>query len=105
MDYIRTVFAKGLHRKSVIFKHAIRNAFNPLITVISGWLASLFAGSVFVEYVFGWNGIGKEIVDSLNNMDLPVIMGIVLFIALIFVTINILVDIIYTWIDPRIKIK
>jgi len=105
MDYIRTAYAKGLHRKSVIFKHAIRNAFNPLITVISGWLASLFAGSVFVEYVFGWNGIGKEIVDSLKNMDLPVIMGIVLFIALIFVTINILVDIIYTWIDPRIKIK
>ena len=58
-----------------------------------------------MEYVFGWNGIGKEIVDSLNNMDLPVIMGIVLFIALIFVSINILVDIIYTWIDPRIKIK
>lgn len=63
------------------------------------------AGAVFVEYIFGWNGIGKEIVDALNKMDLPVVMGAVLFIALIFVIINILVDIVYAWLDPRIRIN
>ena len=65
----------------------------------------MLAGAVFVEYIFGWNGIGKEIVDALNKMDLPVVMGAVLFIALIFVIINILVDIVYAWLDPRIRIN
>ena len=104
-DYIRTAFAKGLNNYIVIFKHAIKNALNPLITTISGWFASMLAGAVFVEYIFGWNGIGKEIVDALNKMDLPVVMGSVLFIAFIFVIINILVDIVYAWLDPRIRIN
>ena len=65
--------------------------------------ASLLAGAVFVEYIFGWNGLGKEIVDSLNNLDVPVLIGSVLTIAMIFILINIFVDIIYTWLDPRIK--
>ncbi|MEE2931026.1 MAG: ABC transporter permease [Bacteroidota bacterium] len=105
MDYIRTAHAKGLSKFSVVFKHALRNTLNPLVTAISGWFASLLAGSVFVEYVFGWNGIGKEIVDALTKLDLPVVMGSVLFIASLFVIINILVDLIYIWIDPRIKIS
>jgi len=104
-DYIRTAFAKGLNNYIIIFKHAIKNALNPLITTISGWFASMLAGAVFVEYIFGWNGIGKEIVDALNKMDLPVVMGSVLFIAFIFVIINILVDIVYAWLDPRIRIN
>ena len=104
-DYIRTAFAKGLSHYIVIFKHALKNALNPLITTVSGWFASMLAGAVFVEYIFGWNGIGKEIVDALNKMDLPVVMGAVLFIALIFVIINILVDIVYAWLDPRIRIN
>jgi len=82
----------------------LKNALNPIITATSGWFASLLAGAVFVEYIFGWNGIGKEIVDALDKMDLPVIMGIVLFIGTLFVLINILVDLIYAWIDPRVKI-
>ena len=65
----------------------------------------MLAGAVFVEYIFGWNGIGKEIVDALNNMDLPLVMGSVLFIAFIFVIINIIVDLVYIWLDPRIRIK
>ena len=89
----------------VIFKHALKNALIPLISTVSGWFASMLAGAVFVEYIFGWNGIGKEIVDALNKMDLPVVMGAVLFIALIFVIINILVDIVYAWLDPRIRIN
>ena len=105
MDYIRTAHAKGLNKKIVIFKHALRNSLNPVITAISGWFASLLAGAVFVEYIFAWNGLGKEIVDALNNMDLPVVMGSVLFISIIFIVINILVDLIYMLVDPRIKIE
>ena len=105
MDYIRTARSKGLSRASVFLKHALRNAMNPGVTAISGWFASMLAGAVFVEYIFGWNGIGKEIVDALNNMDLPLVMGSVLFIAFIFVIINIIVDLVYIWLDPRIRIK
>jgi len=104
MDYIRTATAKGLSKFTVIFKHALRNGLNPVVTAVSGWFASLLAGAVLVEYIFAWNGIGKEIVDALNKMDLPVVMGAVLFIAFIFVIINILVDLIYGWLDPRIEI-
>ncbi len=104
MDYVRTATAKGLSKFTVLFKHALRNALNPVVTAVSGWFASLLAGAVFVEYIFAWNGIGKEIVDALNKMDLPVVMGSVLFIASIFVIINIIVDLIYGWLDPRIRI-
>ena len=105
MDYVRTATAKGLSKFTIIFKHALRNALNPVVTAVSGWFASLLAGAVFVEYIFAWNGIGKEIVDALNRMDLPVVMGSVLFIASIFVIINIIVDLIYAWLDPRIRIS
>jgi peptide/nickel transport system permease protein len=105
MDYVRTATAKGLSKFTVIFKHALYNALNPVVTAVSGWFASLLAGAVFVEYIFAWNGIGKEIVDALNKMDLPVVMGSVLFIASIFVIINIIVDLIYGWLDPRIRIS
>jgi len=105
MDYVRTATAKGLSKFTVIFKHALRNALNPVVTAVSGWFASMLAGAVFVEYIFAWNGIGKEIVDALNKMDLPVVMGSVLFIASIFVIINIIVDLIYGWLDPRIKLS
>lgn len=104
-DYIRTAFAKGLPRKTVIVKHALRNALNPVVTAISGWFASMLAGSVFVEFVFGWNGLGKEIVNALNTLDLPIVMGAVLVIAVMFIVINILVDILYGILDPRVRIK
>ncbi len=103
MDYIRTAKAKGVKYSTVLFRHALRNSLNPVVTAVSGWFASLLAGAVFVEYVFGWNGLGKEIVNALNTMDLPVIMGSVLFIATVFIIINLLVDLIYTCLDPRIK--
>ena len=104
-DYIRTARAKGLSEFQVVKNHAIKNALNPVITAISGWFASMLAGAVFVEYVFGWNGLGKEIVNALNTLDLPVIMGSVLVIAVLFITINIFVDIIYTWLDPKVKLE
>ncbi|KAF2517532.1 ABC transporter permease [Flavobacterium salilacus subsp. salilacus] len=104
-DYIRTARAKGLSEIRIIRKHALKNALNPVVTAISGWFASMLAGAVFVEYIFGWNGLGKEIVEALNTLDLPVIMGAVLVIATTFVIINILVDIIYAYLDPKIRLE
>ena len=103
-DYIRTARAKGLNEYQIIKNHAVKNAMNPVVTAISGWFASMLAGAVFVEYIFGWNGLGKEIVNALNMLDLPVIMGSVLVIAIIFIIINIFVDVIYTWLDPKVKL-
>ena len=104
-DYIRTARAKGLSEFQVIKNHAVKNALNPVITAISGWFASMLAGAVFVEYVFGWNGLGKEIVNALNTLDLPVIMGSVLIIAIMFIIINIFVDVFYAWLDPKVKLQ
>ena len=102
-DYITTAKAKGLSMGAVIWKHALKNSLNPVVTAISGWFASMLAGAVFVEFIFGWNGVGKEIVDALNKSDLPVIMGTVIVIASLFIVINIFVDILYGWLDPKIR--
>jgi len=102
-DYIRTAKAKGLSKFKILYRHALKNSLNPVITAASGWFASMLAGAVFVEYIFGWNGLGKEIVEALNTLDLPVIMGSVLIIAIMFILINIFVDIIYVKLDPKVK--
>jgi peptide/nickel transport system permease protein len=104
-DYIRTAKAKGLSFYRVITRHALKNAMNPVVTAISGWFASLMAGAVFVEYVFDWKGIGVVIVDALENYDFPLIMGAVLLISVMLVFINILVDIAYAFLDPRIRLQ
>ncbi|WP_018614188.1 ABC transporter permease [Segetibacter koreensis] len=104
-DYIRTAYAKGLSKKVVIFKHALRNALNPVITAITGWFAELLAGAFFVEYIFGWKGIGKITVDALEKLDFPVVMGSVLITATFFIVINMLADILYGIVDPRIRTK
>ena len=103
-EYIRTAKAKGLSTLTIIKKHALKNALNPVVTAVSGWFASMLAGAIFVEYIFGWNGLGKEIIDALNTLDLPVIMGSVLVIATLFVIINIVVDLMYSWLDPKIRL-
>lgn len=102
-DYIRTAKAKGLSMFKIIKTHALKNALNPVVTAISGWFASLLAGAVFVEYIFGWNGLGKEIINALNQKDYPVIIGSSIIIAAMFIIINIFVDMIYGWLDPRIN--
>ena len=102
-DYIRTAKAKGLSPFSIIHKHAIKNSLNPIITAVSGWFASMLSGAVFVEYIFGWRGIGKEIVTALNTLDIPVVMGSVLIISTLFIIINIFVDLLYVVIDPQAK--
>lgn len=103
-DYIRTARAKGLSFTKVLYKHALRNAMNPVITTISGWFASLLAGAFFVEVIFDIKGLGYTAVDALLKFDFPIAMGTVLFTATIFIIVNILVDLLYAYLDPRIKI-
>lgn len=104
-DYIRTAYAKGLSKRTVIWKHGLKNALNPVITAITGWFAELLAGAFFVEYIFGWQGIGKVTVDALEKLDYPVVMGAVLVSATFFIIINILADILYGVVDPRVRVE
>jgi peptide/nickel transport system permease protein len=104
-DYIRTAYAKGLSKRKIVWKHALRNALNPVITAITGWFAELLAGAFFVEYIFGWKGIGKVTVDALAKLDFPVLMGSVLVTSSFFILINILADLLYGLVDPRIRIQ
>lgn len=104
-DYIRTARAKGLPFLRVVFHHALRNAMNPVVTSASGWLAGLLAGAVFVEYVFDWKGMGIVIVDGLDKYDFPVVMGSILFICVLLIVINIITDILYGILDPRVRIQ
>jgi peptide/nickel transport system permease protein len=104
-DFIRTAYAKGLNRRQVVLGHALRNALNPVITAITGWFAELLAGAFFVEYIFGWNGIGKMTVDALEKLDFPVVMGSVLMTATCFIVVNLLADLLYGIVDPRVKFR
>ncbi len=102
-DYIRTAKAKGLSAYKILYVHALRNALNPVITAISGWLASLMAGAFFVEYIFAWKGLGRVTLEASRDFDLPVVMGATIFMAFIFVCINVLVDVLYSVFDPRMR--
>ncbi|NUM50783.1 MAG: ABC transporter permease [Flavobacteriales bacterium] len=104
-DYIRTANAKGLRFRTVIFKHALKNALNPVVTALSGMFASLLAGALFVEIIFSWKGVGWELYNALVKYDLPVVMGGVLITSTAFVVINVLVDISYAILDPRVRIR
>ncbi len=103
-DYIRTAKAKGLPEWRVIWNHALKNSLNPVITSISGWFASMMAGVIFIEYIFGWKGLGYVMVNALQSFDMPVVMASVLVISLIFIVVNILTDISYSIIDPRVRL-
>ncbi len=102
-DFVRTAKAKGLSNFKVLYKHALRNALNPVITAITGWFAELLAGAFFVEFIFGWKGLGKLTVDALEKLDYPVVMGSVLFSACIFIVVNLFADLLYAWLDPRLR--
>lgn len=103
-DFVRTAKAKGLDSITILFKHALRNALNPVVTAVSGWFASLLAGAFFVEVIFDIKGLGYTAVDALQKFDFPVAMGTVLFTAVVFIVMNFLVDILYAILDPRIRI-
>lgn len=104
-DYVRTAKAKGLSPTKVIIRHAFRNALNPVVTAISGWFAALLAGAFFVENVFSFKGLGDVTVTALLNFDIPVVLGAVLFTACVFVVINVLVDLVYVLLDPRVRLE
>ncbi len=104
-DFIRTAKSKGLSSYVIVSKHALPNALNPVITAVSGWFASLLAGAIFVEMIFNWDGIGTVLVNALKNDDLPIVMGITLTISVIFVFINMIVDLMYSIIDPRVRLN
>lgn len=102
-DYIRTARAKGLFEKVVILKHALRNALIPITTVIGLQLGSLLGGAVLTETVFSWPGIGSYTIDAIMKSDYPVVQGAVMILAIVFVLVNLVVDLLYAYLDPRIK--
>lgn len=102
-DFVRTARAKGLSEPAVIFKHALRNALIPVITLLGLYLPFLFSGTVFIESVFAWPGMGKLVVDSILERDYPVIMGGTLIFAMMVVVGNLVADVLYAVVDPRIR--
>jgi peptide/nickel transport system permease protein len=102
-DYIRTAHAKGVRERAVLFKHALKNAFLPVITIIGLQTGSLLAGAVLTETIFSWPGIGKWVYDGILGRDYPIVQGGTLVIAIVFVFANLLVDISYAYLDPRIR--
>lgn len=102
-DFVRTARAKGLSYSQAIWKHAFPNALNPLVTSVGGWFSSLLAGSFFTEYIFQWKGLGKVTIEALQQSDFPLIMGGVLFTACVFFVLHLVTEMLYVWIDPRIK--
>ncbi len=103
-DYIRTGRAKGLAPRAVVIGHARRNALIPVTTVAGMRFAGLLGGAVIVETIFAWPGIGKFVLDSIFDRDYPVVQGFVLFMGTVFLLVNLLVDVSYAWLDPRIKL-
>ena len=104
-DYIRTARAKGLSGYRTVMGHALKNALNPVVTAVSGWLASLMAGAFFIEYIFNWKGLGTVTLRAVENLDFPVVMGSTIFIAALFVLVNIAVDVLYALLDPRVRLN
>ncbi|MGH2548004.1 MAG: ABC transporter permease [Thermomicrobiales bacterium] len=104
-DYIRTARAKGLTERAVVWRHAIRNALLPVVTVAGLEFGGLLAGAVVTEQVFSWPGIGKLTVDAITNRDYQIVQGVVILVGVIFIVINLLVDLIYAWLDPRIHYR
>ena len=103
-DYIRSLRVRGLTEKVVIWKHALKNALPPIVTVLGLQLASAFTGAILTESIFSWPGMGTMIVTAINNRDYALIQGFVLFVAIVYVVINLLVDIVYTLINPRVTL-
>lgn len=102
-DYIRTARAKGLKERAVVYKHALRNAFIPVVTVVGLQVGALLEGAILTEMVFSWPGIGRFMIDAIRAKDFTVVQGSVIFIAVVFVLVNLIVDVLYAYIDPRIK--
>lgn len=104
-DYVRTARAKGLNNFTVYTKHALRNALNPVVTTVSAWFAGLLAGTYFIEYIFSWPGVGLTAFNAIEKLDFPVIQGTVLLTAVVFVVVNVFADLLYAYIDPKVRLN
>ena len=102
-DYMKAVRAKGIRENVVIIKHGLKNALPPIVTVLGMRIAALMTGAIMIETIFAWPGIGRLIVDAINNNDFEMIQGTVLFMAILYVTVNLVVDIIYLYINPKVS--
>jgi peptide/nickel transport system permease protein len=102
-DYVRTARAKGLGERVVVASHALRNALLPVVTIIGSYVPFLLGGAVFIESIFSWPGMGRLFLDGVESRDYPLIMGIALILAIVILTANLLTDIAYAVIDPRIR--
>lgn len=102
-DYVRTARAKGLSGRTVIVRHALRNAFIPVVTIIGLQIGGLLSGAFIIESVFAYPGVGQLAVTALQARDFPVIQGIVLLVAVIYVCVNLIADLVYGFLDPRIQ--
>jgi len=102
-DFIRTARAKGLAERDVIVKHALRNALGPLVTLIGLDLGVMLGGAVVIEFIFAWPGLGRELLQAVLEVDLPLILGVVLVAAIAIAVANLLVDLVYLWLDPRLR--
>jgi len=103
-DFVRTVRAKGVVERVVIYKHALRNAFVPILTVIGLQFGTLLGGAVLTETVFSWPGIGRLLVDSISARDFPMVQGIIFVFAAMFIVVNVITDLLYTVVDPRVRL-
>ena len=103
MDFVRTARAKGLPERRVIYGHVLRNSLLPIVTAIGLQMGFLLGGSVITETIFGWPGVGREIIAAIGSKDFYVVQAGVIMLALIFTAVNLLVDLVYSWIDPRIR--
>ena len=104
-EYIRTAVGKGLPRGVIVYKHALRNALIPVVTILALRLAYVFGGAVVTETVFAWPGMGRLIVDAIYQRDFPVVQGVALVFAVIVMLVNLMADIVYSYIDPRISLE
>jgi ABC-type dipeptide/oligopeptide/nickel transport system permease component len=102
-EYIRTAEAKGLSRRAVVLRHALRNALLPVLTVVGLQVGRLLAGAILTETIFSWPGIGLWVYESIESRDYAIVQGVSLFIAVIVVGVNLLTDVLYAAVDPRIK--
>jgi peptide/nickel transport system permease protein len=102
-DYVRTARAKGLRERAVVYRHALANSLLPVVTFIGWWGGRLLGGTVIMEIIFSVPGMGTTLVSAVNNRDYPTVQAIVFVMALVFLTMNLLVDLVYGWLDPRIR--
>ena len=105
LDYIRTAVAKGLDRTRVVYRHALKNVMIPVVTILGLQLGALFGGAIITEVVFSFPGVGRLLIFGILRRDYPLVQGAILVIALIYILVNLVVDLVYSRIDPRIRLQ